>query len=396
METQERATKEVLVYRPASGDGPLHRIPDGWSMNSVDSVEEALRAIAARSYDAIVSSDLEPNVDTMKVLVAAREQRPDAIRILATEGLGPGPTVALSSVAHHHLFTPVDSLAFTDAVGRASRTRDNLARVRVQLLTKGKDLPSFPQIYMQITEELQAGTGDIERIADIVRRDPGLIARVLQLVNSPFYGLRNTIPDVRQALGLLGIQNLLAMVLATEVFSSYEADAAGLSVNRLWAHSAIVATWSKRIAEKAGLGREEANAAFVAGMLHDAGRLVLASSFAQQHAELLARVRAGEGELIESERTMLGASHDEAGALLLENWGLANELIEAVAYHHRPSESLSRSFAPLTAVHVAEHFQSLLDGGGVEIDVPLDWAYLREVGITEANIEGWKLACDIF
>jgi HD-like signal output (HDOD) protein len=396
MEQQELATREMLVYGPASSDGPLHRTPDGWTVNSVDTVEAALAALSERSFDAIVSSGTEPGVDTMKVLVAARESRPDAIRILATANLGPGPTVALSSVAHHHLFTPVDSLALTDAVDRAARTRDNLARVRVQLLMKGRDLPSFPQIYMQITEELQAGTGDIDRIADIVRRDPGLIARVLQLVNSPFYGLRNTIPDVRQALGLLGIQNLLAMVLATEVFTAYEAGAAGLSVNRLWSHSAIVATWSKRIAEKAGMGREGANAAFVAGMLHDAGRLVLASSFPQQHSELLARVRAGEGELIESERSMLGASHDEAGALLLENWGLANELVEAVAFHHRPSESLSRSFSALTAVHVAEHFQSLLDGGGVEIEVPLDWAYLREVGITESQVEEWKLACDIF
>ncbi len=387
--------KQLLVFQPTSGDGPIHRMPEGWMVNTVDSVEAAVVAISGRAYDVVVSSAEEPNLDTMKVLVAARDSRPNSVRILATGNLGSGPTVSLSSAAHHHLFTPVDSVVFSEIVDRAERTRDNLARVRVKLLTKGRNLPSFPQVYMQITEELQAGTGDIGRIADIVRRDPGLIARVLQLVNSPFYGLRNTVPDIGHAVGLLGIQNLLALVLATEVFSAYEADAAGLSVNRLWAHSAVVATWSKRITEKTGASQELANAAFVAGMLHDCGRLLLASSYPNQHAELLARVREGEGELIESERALLGASHDEAGALLLENWGLPHELVEAVAYHHRPSESMSRAFNALTAVHIAEHIHSVVDGGGVETDVPLDWQYLNEVGVTENQIEEIKVICDV-
>lgn len=228
-----------------------------------------------------------------------------------------------------------------------------------------------------------------------MRCDPVITGRVLQLVNSPAYGLRSPVHDVRHALGLLGTQPLLALVLATKVFTDFEAEAAGLSVGRMWSHGMAVGTWSKRLAQMAGVDRSGANDAFMAGMLHDCGRLLLCSTAPRQHAALVKAVAAGEGELIETETEMLGASHGEAGAVLLQSWGMPLHLVETVAYHHRPSEAPHPPPVQLAFVHVAEHFQSLVGGDPVETDVPLDRSYLEEVGITEEDLEEWKLACDV-
>lgn len=167
-----------------------------------------------------------------------------------------------------------------------------------------------------------------------------------------------------------------------------------MNVTRLWSHSALVASWSKRIAEAEGGTFEEANESFVAGMLHDAGRLLLAANFPDEHAQMLARVQANEGELIEMERAMLGASHDEVGGMLLQNWNLPTRLVEAVTYHHHPSDSGCSSFTPLTPVHVAEHFHATHIGDDVERDVPLDMEFLETVGVTD-QIDAWRVRCDI-
>ena len=387
--------KELLVFDPSPDESanPLHRTPDGWNVLRTDRVANTLSALSGKPFDAVIASAVRPTVDTMKVLVTAKEYRPDAVRILATQELGQG-TIALSSAAHHHMFTPVDALAFTSAVERAERTRDRLASVRVKQGTNARSLPTFPIVYTKITEELSDGSGDLHRIADIAMTDPGLTSRILQLVNSPFYGLRNPVIDMQRAVGLLGIQSLLGIVLATEVFSEFEADAAGVNVTRLWSHSALVASWSKRIAEAEGGTFEEANESFVAGMLHDAGRLLLAANFPDEHAQMLARVQANEGELIEMERAMLGASHDEVGGMLLQNWNLPTRLVEAVTYHHHPSDSGCSSFTPLTPVHVAEHFHATHIGDDVERDVPLDMEFLETVGVTD-QIDAWRVRCDI-
>ncbi len=387
--------KELLVFDPSPDEtaDPLHRVPDGWKVQRTDRVSNALAALSKHPFDAVIASSVRPTVDTLQVLLSSKEYRPEAIRILATQELGQG-TVSLSSVAHHHMFTPVDAVAFTTAVDRASRTRDRLAEVRIKLVANSRPLPSFPNVYTRITEELQNGSGDLVKIANIAQTDPGLTAKVLQLVNSPFYGLRNPVTDMQRAIGLLGIQSLLGIVLATEVFSEFEAEAAGVNISRLWSHSALVAQWAKRIAELEGATSEEANEAFVAGMLHDSGRLLLASSFQHKHAEMLARVQMDDAELIEAERSMLGASHDEVGGMLLQNWNLPTRLVEAVAYHHRPSESGCGTFTPLTPVHVAEHFHAQYIGGDVENDVPLDMDYLDEVGVVD-EIDAWRARCDI-
>jgi HD-like signal output (HDOD) protein len=393
MDQIEPERLQALIYRPPAAMDSRVSIPQEWAALIVDSVDAATGHLGTANFDVVVTVGPEPGRDSLEVLEVAKQVRPEAVRILASQSSG--DSVSVAAVAHHHLLSPVDSRTLAGTCEQAQRTKARLAVVRERVVSKGRYLPSFPQVYLQVTEALQSGRGDLDRIADIVRCDPVLIGRVLQLVNSPVYGLRNPVHELRQALGLIGTQTLLALVLATKVFNDFEAGAAGLSVTRMWSHCMAVGSWSRRIAESAGRDRDAANAAFVAGMLHDCGRLLLASTQPQRHAELLASLGAGDVDLIEGERAFLGASHQEVGGVLLESWAFPLHMVEAVAHHHTPSESSDRSFSALTAVHLAEHFQSLVAGDGVEIVVPLDWDYLGEVGVSNDDIAAWKLACEI-
>ncbi len=385
----------MLDQVSSTDEGPLLSAPPGWELTTCRTPDEAMAAIGARPFDAVVSAAPVPSVEALKILIQAKEAHPATVRLLVTADIGNRATVNVTSVAHEHLSAPVSPDSFDQAYSRAASMYQHLSSVRVRsAMAKVKSLPAFPRIYNQIVDELESGDGNLDRIARIVLQDPGLTARVLQLVNSPFYGLRRQVSETAKAVGLLGIQNLLSMVLAMEVFSEFTSSTARLNLNRLWTHAATVALWAKKIAQAEGRTTEEANEAFVAGMLHDCGRMVLAHSFPEHHASFVRQLEHAEVPFIELEHSTMGANHAEVGAYLLDSWQLPTPIVEAVAFHHNPSDSCLSRYAPLTAVHAAEVFHDAFGADGVERRLSLDMAYLERIGLAH-RVEAWREACDL-
>jgi HD-like signal output (HDOD) protein len=218
-----------------------------------------------------------------------------------------------------------------------------------------------------------------------------MTAKVLQMVNSAFFGVRRHISSPTEAVGLLGLDTIMTLVLTIQIFSQFEDEClANFSPAALWAHSLQVGLFAKRLSQAAGQGGEVVKDAFTAGLLHDAGQLVLAANLPRQFAESLELAQAEKLSHHEAERQVFGATHSEVGAYLFGLWGLPQSIVEAVAYHHRPADCVAEGFGPLTAVHVGNALERETQALPPEwCFAALDMDYLAKLGLAD-RLPEWR------
>jgi putative nucleotidyltransferase with HDIG domain len=198
-----------------------------------------------------------------------------------------------------------------------------------------KDLPVLPRTYMALRQKLAEPDAAIRDVVNIVERDVAISAKVLQLVNSAFFGLPREVSSVKTAVGFLGIDTLQNLVLSAGVFSSFDqlAKLPGFSCEELQAHSQLTA----KIAGQIPASAHVRGIAVVAGMLHDVGKLVLATRTPEHFKRALKGAETEGRPLHAVETELMGVSHAEVGAYLLGIWGLPSPVVEAVAHHHHPA-----------------------------------------------------------
>jgi putative nucleotidyltransferase with HDIG domain len=221
-----------------------------------------------------------------------------------------------------------------------------------------------------------------------------MTAKILQLVNSAFFGIRRRIASPIDAASYLGLETIQSLVLSVQAFSQFDsARSGGLSVERIWSHSMMTAAMAKRIAGLEQAHKGMMDEAFTAGLLHDIGRLVLGSSLPEEYQTAVAHSGEEEGRLCEYESQELGATHAEVGAYLLGLWGLPDSIVEAVALHHRPRDAAQTAFSLLTAVHAAEAMEPKLGPHAGNANAgALDMEYLQNIGLT-GRADAWREDC---
>ena len=267
-----------------------------------------------------------------------------------------------------------------DSDQTAAKRLDNLIR-QVQ------DLPSLPIAVtrvMQLTNDPKAGLSDV---AHALASDQGLAARVLKLANSAYYGSSRRIGTVSEAVVILGMRTTRNLTLATSCQDMLEREVQGYFLPRgaLWRHSLACAAAAQNLARRAHFrGTEEA---FVAGLLHDIGKVVMSAYLKAEFAQVLTRVAKGRLTFSDAEREVLGFDDAEVGARLLERWNLPSTLVTAVRYHHAPSQAPESPLAAL--VHVADTICLTL-GIGLGVDgmaYTLDPNALAMLHLTEDDFE---------
>jgi HD-like signal output (HDOD) protein len=238
-------------------------------------------------------------------------------------------------------------------------------------------------------------------ITAIVERNTGLCAKILQLVNSSFFGRPRRITRIEMAVGLLGMNVLRSLVLSHEIANSFSgAGAAGIiSLEDEQAHALLTAALARRFAPTPA----EADTAFIAGVLHDVGKLVLASKLPNALRDLLAEARSDGRPLHDIEFERNGASHAEVGACLLGLWGLPAEVVAAVAHHHRPDASPGAHTIRAAEIHVADVLAHELMAGNagtsdaVASVIPaLNEPWLASIGVLD-SLPRWRaLAAEVW
>jgi len=263
-----------------------------------------------------------------------------------------------------------------------------------QVIEGMQTLPSLPTLYKKLTDELHSDDASVDRVAAIVSQDISMSAKILQVVNSPFYGLRTQVTNPTQAVALLGLNSIKSLVLSTKVFAQFDQSKLPFfSIDVLWRHGMAVGATSKAITREERMDREAQEDAFTAGLLHDIGILILATNFPGKYTEVLALMQEKNNQDWEAELAVVGTTHAEIGGYVLANWGLSENTVEAVGYHHDPSKCTSGIINPLLAVHVAnsvEEEQEAESSGRPA--TPTDAACLEACNLSD-RLPVWRAIC---
>lgn len=327
-----------------------------WEMTFVTEPSEAYKAAAECSFD-IVISDMRMPLSGVEVLEYFRDTHPETARFVLSGQAELQSVMRAVPLAHQYLSKPCDSADLEKVIDRALELKrllgDGSCR---QALVEIDSLPSLPDTYAEITQALTDPEVEIDSIARIIERDMTMSAKMLQLVNSAFFGLPRQVTEISQAARFLGIEMIRDLVLAVEVFRPpVHADPRQLAFLSTLQDRA---TWTGSIARRMFRDRSRATRAFTAGVLHDIGLVVSVTLLPERLEKCVAWSQDHERPLHEAEAELYGVGHAEMGAYLLALWGLPYPIVEAAAYHHRPLDLRYDEFSDLTAIHVAS---SLVD-----------------------------------
>ncbi len=237
----------------------------------------------------------------------------------------------------------------------------NAVREKIESrLNKIAYLPTMPEVLFKIEEALRDENSAAQQIGAIVSRDPALTASVLRVANSVVFRgpLSKRIASVRQAVARLGFNEVRRICLSSALIRAFEGFGKGIDHVEFWRHCLTVGL-ATRIFRRASrdtnlLADKEADDAFVAGLLHDVGMLVLDQFFPQQFAQIRKQAEANGIPLVAAESQVLGIHHGEIGGVLLASWRLPEAVVDAITWHHDPDRAAARNRTVAQMVHLAD------------------------------------------
>ena len=237
------------------------------------------KASRKKPAEVIVSDMRMPGMDGWQLLAEVKKLYPQTVRLVLSGHADPGAIMRSVGTAHQYMAKPCDSATLKAAIAQSQALRSLLNSDALALLVGDVGmLPSYPKAYQEISSCLQQPNASLTDAARIISRDVAMTANIMKLVNSAFFGARQSITSIERAVAYLGLDTLGALVLGHSVFQTRGASAAETAnFEGLWRHSLRTATIARAIALFEKLPRARAEEAFLAGMLHDVGRVVFAS-----------------------------------------------------------------------------------------------------------------------
>jgi HD-like signal output (HDOD) protein len=349
-----------------------------WDMHFVLGGANAIELMATTTFDVVVSDMRMPGIDGPTLLERVKRDSPTTARVVLS-GHADRPSILRTlSVAHQFLNKPCDAASLEGVITRTSSLSALLQNPAVRAVVGSvNSLPSPPDVYWALTRALADGNSGAAEVSAIIAKDPAMSAKMLQMVNSAYFGLPQRITAIQDAVSYMGIELIRAVSLTAHVFSSAN-PVDKKHVDELSANGLMVA----RLAKKFVIDKSRAEEAFTAGLLHDLGRLVLVSSFAERFESMMTERQQTGVPIDVAERAQFGATHAEIGAYLVSMWGLPLSIFEAIAHHHAPGQIEDAQWDVLGAVHVAS---SLVN----ETAESIDMAFLTRVGLV-AQLPEWQ------
>jgi putative nucleotidyltransferase with HDIG domain len=370
----------------------LFPLSDLWRMEFACGGLEALEFLAKEPFDVIVTDLRMPGMDGAELLSHVARDYPHLVRVILSGTCQEDLRLMAAMTAHQYLSKPCDPDVLRNTLERAFALRNVLAGNSLrEFVSRTASLPSTPAVYNELIKALRA-EASAHQLGAIVTRDVAMTAKVLQMVNSAFFGLRTHITNPVEAVAYLGTEAIAALALSISAFSMFQTPPnCPFSIDDLQRHSTAVATLAQKLARSQNLSRAMVDDTFVAGLLHDVGKLVMVSRYPEKYAafwELFGRGKVAEGV---AEREIFGATHAEVGGYLLWLWGLPDTVVEAVTFHHEPELSPHNEFGSLTAVHIADALDRGGDGEKLSPEAPLNTEYLTRIGAIDRLPAWWEL-----
>jgi HD-like signal output (HDOD) protein len=241
-----------------------------------------------------------------------------------------------------------------------------LAVIREEL----EDLPTLPTVVVRIMQTANDPTASATHLKNIIMRDPSLSAKVLRLVNSPYYGFAGKITTITHAIVVLGfgtVRNIATSLGVSKGLGSTSGPTA-LDLNGFWSHSVATACASYVLGRQKNLGAKLLEEVFVGGLLHDLGKLFLNRYFADQYMVTMRYARTAPCRIWDAELATLSIGHPMIGKCVAEKWNLPPATTSMIAYHHQP-ELAKEHAESVYIVHAADYLVRTLKIGNAGDDV---------------------------
>jgi HD-like signal output (HDOD) protein/CheY-like chemotaxis protein len=373
----------------------LRKMRNEWEMVFTESSKQALDILASEPFDVIVSDLRMPEMDGAQLLAEVKSKHPQVVRIILSGQVEQESRFKSVQLAHQSLSKPCDADILKQTLNQLFALRSLLEDESIKrIVSQTETLPSLPKVYTEVISELQSANPSIKKVGEIISSDLGMTAKILQIVNSAFFGLVRKISNPREAVMLLGTETVKALVLSVKIFSEFnQKKYAWFDFDHIFNHSLSVSMFTHTISKEEHLDQKLVNNALMAGMFHDLGKLILVTNFQEPYRRIWTEAQETGQNLWNLENEMFGTSHAEIGAYLMGLWGLEYPVIEAIAFHHCPAKSLSNSTGLLTAVHFGDVYDRLKYGCNGENGLSqLDRGYLNNLGVAD-RINDWQTIC---
>ena len=375
----------------------LQKMSAKWEMVFYVDPREALAHLADGTVDLVVSDLHIHGMGDAIFLGAAAACSPHTIRFALSEPDDAEEALQLADICHQVLTKPCEPRRLVAKALRALAGQDLLPDRDMQAkVSRIHQLPSRPDIHELLVKELSGDHPSFENIAALVSEDVALTAKVLQIASCSLFSADGVTPGLVTAVSRLGVPRVTAVVrnhgVEAECASRLPED---FSLSGLWLHSYACAIVSQAIASFEKQPSTVVEHAFIAGLLHDIGRLVMAASEPGLYAKMIADVGDPDSARgLDSEARIFRSTHPRFGAYLVGLWGFSEDIVDAVAYHHAPSQCPDTGLGPLTFIHAAEAFCRIPHDGQGAVELALDDdPYYQALGVTD-RLAGWRDVTD--
>jgi len=360
-----------------------------WEVRGFSDPLEALAAVKAKPPDLILSDQAMPQMPGSQLLDQVRVISPATIRIIMS-GHVAWDKLTLLTTAHQHLAIPFDTLRLRETIKRGLAAQERiLDKGLLAVTTSLGSIPSLSQAHQAALKELEENAGGTANIAPRIAMDAGLSAKVLQLANSPLFGPGYLITNPLNAVMCLGDKMTCAVVLAQSLFRHHESLAGEIDPRKIWNHCWHTAFTAQRLCRERRLSRITGEEAFLAGLLHESGRFILADNFPEQFRSACQAARATQTALAPRLREAFHDSPAQITAYVLELWGMPATIVAALAQQDAPAPETGEGFTLASALYIADGLASRQTPP--DVFAPEDWniAYLKAIDCWE-NIPEWE------
>ena len=366
-----------------------------WEMSFVNNGKAAFDFLEKQGVDIIITDMRMPDMGGVSLLSKVKELYPKITRMVLSGYSDQEMIIKSTRLAHQYIAKPCDAKRLIEALTKIADLRTGLAsKGMLELIAELEGLPSPPDHIQNILEKTKDEEASLHDIGDLISKDMGMSTNILKMVNSAYFGLPRHVADVPAAVVLLGMDIIRALVLSQHLFSSFDfGTLPHFSYQMLWDHCMRTACISREITKSDSKDKKEIDNSFIAGLLHDMGKLILGYAITEKYKSIIEYARENNQLLWKAEKKYLGVSHAELGAYLSALWGLPEEISEAIRCHHEPAELDTSGGKLVTAVHLSDVFEHHLFVINSDYEKPvIDKAYIERKGIKD-RLEAWASIC---
>ncbi len=363
----------------------LHHLRHEWDMVFTGNAADALLELQKKKFDVIVTDCRMSGMSGIDLLSEVKNIYPQIVRIMLSGETDKDILMKAVRVVHQFVAKPCDADLLKKTIYRTCMMKELLTDGPLLKALSGiESLPVVPSLYAAITKELKATDTSLKKVGEIIANDIAMTAKVLQLVNSAYFGLPTHIQNPETAVIMLGLETIQSLILHFEMFSKFNIKKEfNQFLEKLKDHNLAVGDLSRQIAENLKFDAVSKDQAFMAGLLHDCGQLVLLANFPDKYEKVLQLYNNSDTPLIACEKEIFNITHAEAGAYLMGIWGLPAPIVEAIHFHHTPSKNIGTDLGPLTAVHIANVIHAnKYEEESSRIKSTLDEDYLNSLGLS--------------